>query len=146
MKTDPLSFNHVLFYGRGYDDEKPPREAVAQGWRDISLAFERMRGRTEENAGLDIEAFTERKFHRAAVHELIRVCRGEVRLYPVMTYGTNRLHPYVAQIIGQLAADGLSLRLENSEYEQGRITGHLVLIIDTQKWESRTETHLGANT
>lgn len=69
-------------------------------------------------------------FHRQSVHELIRVCRGELRLYPVMMHGKNRLHPYAAQIVGQLAADGVAMTFVQSAYEQGSFTGSLVLVID----------------
>jgi hypothetical protein len=70
-------------------------------------------------------------FHRESVHELIRVSRGEVRLYPIMSHGAKpKLHPYVAQIIGQLAADGVTMSFEESAYSQGKFTGHLVLVLD----------------
>lgn len=74
--------------------------------------------------GLDLE------FHRQSVHELIRVCRGELRLYPVMTHRKQQLHPYAAQIIGQLAVDGVPMNFVESDYSQSKFTGHLVLVAD----------------
>jgi hypothetical protein len=71
------------------------------------------------------------EFHRQAVKELMRVSRGEVRLYPVMTIGsTSRLHSYAAQIIGQLAADGVPLTLKETFYDQASASGPLVLLIN----------------
>jgi len=239
MTRDPLAFNHVLFYGRGYEevlemialkdsdlaDKKildcpsgpdafvagaarrgfditgcdpvyagTLEEVTAQGRADITLAQEESLKHQDQMGGVDVVEFTARKFraleefradfeagksagrylpvslphlpfpdkafdlvisanllftyssaatggiadsdrldlefHRASIHELIRVCRGELRLYPIMTHGKARLHPYVAQIIGQLAADGISMSFVESAYEQGNFTGHLVLVVD----------------
>jgi len=240
--TEMLTFNHVLFYGRDYDevlsmvaleDQDLARkkildcpsgpdafvagaarrgfditgcdplyagtveEVVRQGQADITLAQEESLKHLGQMGGVDVAEFTARKFraleefgrdfeagravgrylaaslpklpfadasfdlvisanllftyssaatggladsdrldlefHRASVHELIRVCRGELRLYPIMTHGISRLHPYVAQIIGQLAADGVAMTFAESSYVQGRFTGHLVLVIDCAK-------------
>lgn len=68
-------------------------------------------------------------FHIRSVRELMRVSREEVRLYPVLTIEKNQhLHPYAAQIIGQLAAEGITINLEDSVAEQDGIM-HQVLII-----------------
>ncbi|MDG2306066.1 MAG: methyltransferase domain-containing protein [Candidatus Binatia bacterium] len=69
-------------------------------------------------------------FHRRAVRELMRVARQEVRLYPVLTIERHQhLHPYAAQIIGQLAAEGLSINLQESRKEMDGML-HQVLILE----------------
>ncbi len=81
--------------------------------------------------GLSLGDTFDLTFHIAAVRELQRVCRGEMRLYPIMTQdGSDHLHPFAAQIIGQLAADGVPIQLKDSPYNQGAITGHQVLIVE----------------
>lgn len=53
-------------------------------------------------------------FHSAAVRELMRVSRGELRLHPITTIERKQhLHPYAAQVIGQLASEGVTMRFED---------------------------------
>ncbi|MGH8048928.1 MAG: hypothetical protein ACREKL_16930 [Chthoniobacterales bacterium] len=242
MPDDVIAFDHVLFYGREYDEvlsmvaltevdlankkildcpsgpdafvadatargfdvtgcdpvyAQAGEGIVARGRADLDLALAQERKHPEQMGGIDIDAFHARKlraferfaadfepglaegrylpaslpalpfedgafdlvisanllftyssaatggiaadgtldleFHRRSVHELIRVCRGELRLYPVMTHRKSQLHPFVAQIIGQLAADGVAMTFVESTYNQSQFTGHLVLVIDCRR-------------
>lgn len=81
--------------------------------------------------GLSGDETLDLDFHCKAVRELVRVCRGEVRIFPVMTHTEKKyLHPYAAQVIGQLAAEGLRMTFAESTYSQASADGHLVLIVD----------------
>lgn len=69
-------------------------------------------------------------FHLASMRELLRVSRGEVRLYPTVKISQpGTLHPWMAQIIGELSRDGYELGFEANTYDQGRFTDHNVLVI-----------------
>ncbi len=69
---------------------------------------------------LDLKAF-----------QLMRISRDEVRLYPMMTQeGNNRIHPYAAQVMGELAREGIALKLLTSTYDQSVLTGTQVLVIE----------------
>ena len=58
-------------------------------------------------------------WHRRALEKLLRVCRGELRLYPAHTISTPaRLHPYVAPLLADLPP-GWSATLEETSYDQG---------------------------
>lgn len=70
-------------------------------------------------------------FHAAAVRELIRVSRGEVRLHPITTLERKQhLHPYAAQVIGQLASEGIAMRFEDVADQQTPGLCHRTLIIE----------------
>jgi hypothetical protein len=83
--------------------------------------------------GIAADGTLDLEFHRQSVRELMRVSRGELRLYPAMTHRKSLLHPFAAQIIGQLAADGIAITFVESDYTQSQFTGHLVLVIDCRK-------------
>lgn len=69
-------------------------------------------------------------FHLASVRDLIRITRHELRMYPIIREdGSDRLNPYAARIMGQLAEDGLDLSLKVSNYEQSAISGNHLLVI-----------------
>jgi SAM-dependent methyltransferase len=58
-------------------------------------------------------------WHQAALVELLRVSRRQVRLYPAHTASRpTRLHPYVEPLIAQLR-EPWSSKLLNTEYDQG---------------------------
>ena len=70
-------------------------------------------------------------FHAAAVRELIRVSRGEVRLHPITTVERKQhLHPYAAQVIGQLASEGVVMRFEDVPDQRTPGLCHRTLIIE----------------
>ena len=50
-------------------------------------------------------------FHLAALRELVRVSRGQVRVYPLVVVGGDREHPGLAALIGELTADGIAADL-----------------------------------
>jgi len=50
-------------------------------------------------------------FHLAALRELVRVARREVRVYPLVVVGGDREHPGLKALLEQLAADGVSTEL-----------------------------------
>ncbi len=69
-------------------------------------------------------------FHRAAVHELLRVSRREVRLYPVTCIGSTAvLHPWAVQLMGELSATDHEIALLENSYDQGDFAGHFTLRI-----------------
>lgn len=79
---------------------------------------------------LDTEIF-DFAFHTAAVRELLRVCRGEVRLHPITTIETKEhLHPYAAQMIGQLASEGVEMRFVDPPFQQTPGLCHRTLVIE----------------
>jgi hypothetical protein len=81
---------------------------------------------------IDTEQF-DLEFHRRAVRELIRVCRGQVRIFPFTKISEpDAIHPWAAQILGELAADGFRLAIVENDYDQGRYTGHHVLVIEPE--------------
>jgi len=70
-------------------------------------------------------------FHVAAVRELIRVSRGEVRLHPITTVERKQhLHPFAARLIGQLASEGIAMRFVDLPSEQFPGLCHRTLIIE----------------
>jgi len=84
-----------------------------------------------QSGGLSRDAKLDLEFHLRSVRELMRVCRGELRLYPILRIDENRrLHAYAAQIIGHLAAEGVPLSFTETAYNQRQVNGHLVLSID----------------
>ena len=60
-------------------------------------------------------------WHRAAIAELLRVTRGEVRLYPTTTVTADaQVHPYVEPLMASLHQDaGLETTYEPSRFDQG---------------------------
>lgn len=78
---------------------------------------------------IDTETF-DLEFHRRAVRELLRVCRRELRLFPITKIGQRDLiHPWAAILMGELAAEGFELTIQENTYDQGQYTGNHVLII-----------------
>lgn len=64
--------------------------------------------------GLDLD------FHRRAIRELIRLCRGEIRIYPTATVDEHaRRHPFASQIAHELAQEGYQVAFRRSNYTQG---------------------------
>ena len=59
-------------------------------------------------------------WHLAAAHELLRVTRGEVRLYPTTTrWTTPSRHPYAEAIERDCTARGMKVRYEPSTFARG---------------------------
>lgn len=50
-------------------------------------------------------------FHLAALRELVRVARGQVRVYPLVANGSDRSHPSLGALRAQLAAAGVGSEL-----------------------------------
>ncbi|MFI8454900.1 class I SAM-dependent methyltransferase [Kitasatospora sp. NPDC085464] len=57
------------------------------------------------------------EFHRAALLELARVARREVRLFPLVVYDTGVRYPRLAALRRELAALGVPSRVERVAYE-----------------------------
>lgn len=67
-------------------------------------------------------------FHLAALRELVRVARSEVRVYPLVVVGGDVEHAGLAQLLEQLAADGVVAELRPTDYRfQGGADRVLVL-------------------
>lgn len=56
-------------------------------------------------------------FHLAALRELARVSRGQVRVYPLVDQAGQPLAKLLEQMIGRLTADGLAPRLVEVDFE-----------------------------
>ena len=54
------------------------------------------------------------EFHRDAIRELLRVTKGEVRIYPI---GTQALHQYAEMVREELEEEGIKFNLVSVEYE-----------------------------
>jgi hypothetical protein len=54
-------------------------------------------------------------FHREAIAELMRVARGQLRIFPLV--GSPVPHPLLGELLDQLAADGISGQVVAVDYE-----------------------------
>ena len=72
-------------------------------------------GLVEARASLDLD------FHLAAVEELARVARHEVRLFPAvtMTSGAGGPHPWAAEVRDRFEKLGFRVRTQDVEYDEG---------------------------
>lgn len=69
-------------------------------------------------------------FHRAALRELLRVSRSEVRIFPCTKVGgPTILHPWAAELMGDLAREGYTQAIMENQYHQGGYTDNHVWII-----------------
>ena len=61
-------------------------------------------------------------WHMAAAQELMRVTRGELRLYPTTTRWLKPCrHPYVLAVAEHFASEGLQVRYEPSTFARGNV-------------------------
>lgn len=80
--------------------------------------------------GIAADGTFDLEFHLAALRELIRVTAGEIRLYPIQREdGSERINPIAAQAMGQLAKEGIDMRVESAHYVQSGLSGKLYLSI-----------------
>ncbi|MFM1822687.1 MAG: hypothetical protein RI967_953 [Planctomycetota bacterium] len=75
---------------------------------------------TPETGGLLVDSPFDEAWHLAAADELLRVARGEVRLYPTSTrWTTPARHPFAEAIAARFEARGLRVRYEASTFARG---------------------------
>ena len=55
-------------------------------------------------------------FHQAAISELMRVTRDELRIFPLMAMGAVS-YPYLDQLLAQLAGQGIAAQVTGVDYE-----------------------------
>jgi methyltransferase family protein len=55
--------------------------------------------------------------HRAALIELLRVCRGEVRVFPLLDLGGHSQEALLRQVIAELTELGIACTLRRTDYE-----------------------------
>jgi SAM-dependent methyltransferase len=67
-------------------------------------------------------------WHRAALAELVRVCRREVRVFPLVVQGTGEPVPFLDVLIAELRADGHDVVVRDVRYEFQR-GAHAMLVI-----------------
>lgn len=73
----------------------------------------------------------DRDFHRQAIRELLRVCRGELRIFPFTKVGgPTILHPWAAELMGEFAQEGRTQAIVENHYDQGQYTDHHVWRIE----------------
>ena len=61
------------------------------------------------------------QWHLAALREMLRVVRREIRVYPLVVQGTGAKVPFLDQVLGQLQGDGhdVELRRVPDEFQRG---------------------------
>lgn len=81
-------------------------------------------GLVDDDASLDLD------FHLAAVEELARVCRDELRLYPALAIRSDRPtpHPWLPHLRSRLDDLGFRTETRNTTYDQGFGTADAVLV------------------
>jgi hypothetical protein len=57
------------------------------------------------------------KFHRAALLEMARVCRGQVRVYPLVDQAGRPLPELVESLVETCAAEGLPAAVRSTDFE-----------------------------
>jgi hypothetical protein len=55
-------------------------------------------------------------FHYQAIRELMRVCRGEIRIFPIPSF-QEKLHEYAERLLTDLEQDGIVIQTIPVEYE-----------------------------
>jgi SAM-dependent methyltransferase len=70
----------------------------------------------------------DRAFHLRALLELVRVCRGEVRVYPLVHHAGRGLPALVDGLLGDLAAAGLRAEVRPTRYEFQRGARELLVV------------------
>ncbi|HWC80288.1 MAG TPA: methyltransferase domain-containing protein [Pseudonocardiaceae bacterium] len=68
------------------------------------------------------------KWHLAALRELVRVTRGQVRVFPLVVQGTGAAVPFLGTLRAALAADGLRTRLALVPYRFQRGAGEMLVV------------------
>ncbi|MFF2615283.1 class I SAM-dependent methyltransferase [Kitasatospora sp. NPDC058046] len=82
-------------------------------------------------------------FHRAALLELARVARHEVRVFPLMVYDTRERYPGLEPLRGELADLGVPSRVERVAYEF-RPGENEMLVLATAGYRTPARTAAGA--
>lgn len=67
-------------------------------------------------------------FHRSALRELLRVCRGEVRVFPLLDQNGRPVPEFVDEITSSLAAQGIFHRVRPVPYEFQRGGDHMLVL------------------
>ena len=68
------------------------------------------------------------EWHRAALADLVRVTRGEVRIFPLVVQATGAAVPFLDQLIDELRGQGHTAAVRNVPYEFQR-GAHAMLVI-----------------
>ncbi len=68
------------------------------------------------------------QWHRAALADLLRVTRGEVRIFPLVVQATGAAVPFLAQLIDEVRREGHDAVVRNVPYEFQR-GAHAMLVI-----------------
>ncbi len=55
-------------------------------------------------------------FHRACLYEFVRVCRGEVRIYPILGLDAKP-YPHIDEIISSFETEGIKAEIRNVPFE-----------------------------
>jgi len=67
-------------------------------------------------------------WHRAALAELVRICRREVRVFPLVVQGTGEPVPLLGTLLDELRTDGHDVVVRDVSYEFQR-GAHAMLVI-----------------
>lgn len=68
------------------------------------------------------------EFHQRALVELLRVCRGEVRVFPLLDQGGHALGPMIEELLGRLRRGGTTAEVRPVAYEFQR-GGNQMLVL-----------------
>ena len=96
-----------------------PNLPLADGAADLALCSHLLFTWADQ---LDVE------WHRAALAELIRVGRREVRVFPLVVQGTGEPVPFLGSLLDQLRAEGHDVVVRDVPYEFQR-GAHAMLVI-----------------
>lgn len=67
-------------------------------------------------------------FHRATVRELYRVCRGQLRVFPLLDQAGRSVRPLVEALLADLAADTIPAEVRTVGYEFQRGGDQLLVV------------------
>ena len=68
------------------------------------------------------------EFHQRALVELLRVCSGEVRVFPLLDHGGHALGPMIEELLGRLRRGGTTAEVRPVAYEFQR-GGNQMLVL-----------------
>ncbi|MGW3346927.1 methyltransferase domain-containing protein [Nonomuraea rubra] len=69
-----------------------------------------------------------REWHRAAIMEMSRVCRREVRIFPLVRMGDGEPVPFLGALLDELRGEGLACAVREVPYEFQRGARHMLTI------------------
>jgi hypothetical protein len=72
-------------------------------------------------------------WHRAALIEMLRIARGEVRIFPLVAQRTGDPVPFLGALLDELQVDGVDVSLRAVPYEFQRGAHTMLVVRDSRK-------------